>query len=250
MTSKLPSPFASLPDELIADLCVSDGAVRLWARLDRYAREKRTAWPSRATLASELGCSVKTIDRRLDELVNAGWLTITHRRTVAGDPDSNLYTLGQTGGVTDGGTPKDDATWCHPWGQGGVTDGGTGGVTDDALIETQFERDELNEQAVPEFDELWSQYPPRNGQRLGKKNAIKQWARLSPIDRIAATASLPLYASTTNGFPKDAERYLRGRLWADLDHDAKPPSAKNDRALADFLDVVLPDTPDTEALIA
>jgi DNA-binding transcriptional MocR family regulator len=75
--------FAQVPDALIADTSVSHLAVRLWARLDRYAGKNGRAFPSRKTLAEDLGVSMSTITRALAELSTAGWV---HRTTVRG-PD-------------------------------------------------------------------------------------------------------------------------------------------------------------------
>ncbi|PRY43293.1 hypothetical protein [Umezawaea tangerina] len=68
-----------------------------------------------------------------------------------------------------------------------------------------------------EFEAFWSAYPKRNGQRVGKKAATREFAKA----RKTATAEQLLaavvkYAATCNGYPKDAERFLRDEIWADL----------------------------------
>lgn len=91
--------FAQLPDELVADKRISANAVRVWARLDKYAGTDGRAFPSRDTLAADLGLSVSGVKRALAELVAAGWisregrdgksaLTRLHERStrVTGDP--------------------------------------------------------------------------------------------------------------------------------------------------------------------
>jgi DNA-binding FadR family transcriptional regulator len=67
--------FAQVPDALITDMSVSHLAVRLWARLDRYAEPDGRAFPSRKALAEDLGVSVSVIKRALSELVDTGWIT-------------------------------------------------------------------------------------------------------------------------------------------------------------------------------
>jgi DNA-binding FadR family transcriptional regulator len=71
--------FAQLPDALIDDTTISPLAVRLWAKLDRYAGKDGRAFPSRARLAADLAVSVPTISRALSDLADAGWITRTAR---------------------------------------------------------------------------------------------------------------------------------------------------------------------------
>jgi hypothetical protein len=58
----------------------------------KYARGDRTAYPSRATLARDLACSTKSIDRAITALLNIQALTIAKRKSTGRYP-SNLYTL-------------------------------------------------------------------------------------------------------------------------------------------------------------
>jgi DNA-binding transcriptional regulator YhcF (GntR family) len=83
--------FTAAPMHLILDPRLSDRAFRLWCRLDRYAGADGAAFPSRTTLAVELGCSKPTIDRAIEVLVKTGWLT--KERRAAGDV--NVYTLAE-----------------------------------------------------------------------------------------------------------------------------------------------------------
>lgn len=74
------------------------------------------------------------------------------------------------------------------------------------------------------FSEFWDSYPPRKTPRGGtkgsKQNAAKQWVNLSLADRSLALSSLPLYAQVVGDFSKDAERYLRHKVWEGLDASA------------------------------
>jgi hypothetical protein len=87
--------FSQVPTALLLDPAISDGAVRTWALLDGcYATaHAREAWPSRNTLCTLLGVSVRTMGRYLKQLEAGGYLTIEHRKTDAGDWQSNKYTL-------------------------------------------------------------------------------------------------------------------------------------------------------------
>lgn len=70
--------FAQIPEALIDDHEVSGDALRLYARLDRYAGHSDdsdgTCWPGIETLAEALGWSDATVKRRLVELIQAGWV--------------------------------------------------------------------------------------------------------------------------------------------------------------------------------
>lgn len=81
--------YTITPEHLILDPRVSDRGFRLWCRLDRYAGEQESAYPTRETLAIELDCSPASIDRATRELVETGWLR--KERRAAGD--TCLYTL-------------------------------------------------------------------------------------------------------------------------------------------------------------
>jgi len=101
-------PFAILPEWVLA-APISDRAVRLYAWLSRYADNGTgECWPSRKRLADQLGCSLSSLDRAKDELVEVGALSVQIRHDAAGQL-SNLYTVIRSrptgGGVTGEGTP-------------------------------------------------------------------------------------------------------------------------------------------------
>lgn len=124
-------PFAIVPEWLL-DADVSGNAIKLYAILARHADRDLQAKPSRRRLAERMGCSLRTIDRLVDELAAAGALSVTARFDEAGDRTSNLYRVHRVRMTRGGDT--DVAT-------GGDTDDTTGGDTDDAVNESQFERE-------------------------------------------------------------------------------------------------------------
>lgn len=81
--------FTITPEHLILDPRVSDRAMRLWCRLDRYAGDREVAFPSRETLAIDLDCSPASVDRAVKELCDAGWLKKERRN----EGDVNEYVL-------------------------------------------------------------------------------------------------------------------------------------------------------------
>lgn len=82
----MPDRYATVTPELLADRRVTPLAVCLWALLDLTQGPNETATPGRLELAAGVGVSPSTLDRALDNLVEAGWL----RREIntAGGPNS------------------------------------------------------------------------------------------------------------------------------------------------------------------
>lgn len=60
----------------------------------RFADRRGRAWPSLATLAESVGCSVRTVSRAIDQLADLGLLSWTQRHGTRYRRASNLYALG------------------------------------------------------------------------------------------------------------------------------------------------------------
>ena len=86
--------FAMIPHWLILS-DVSDGALRLYAALMKYADSTtRQAFPSRATIANDMHKSVKSVDRYLRELESLGAVRVQRRKRVGSlENQSSVYTL-------------------------------------------------------------------------------------------------------------------------------------------------------------
>ena len=86
--------FAIVPTWLLAS-GVSDRAVRLFACLaGKYADFKtQEACPSRRALATDLGCSLSSADRAIDELIRVRALAVEQRQATNGDFISNIYKI-------------------------------------------------------------------------------------------------------------------------------------------------------------
>lgn len=83
--------FAVIPEWVLA-LPVSSNAIRVYCCLRRFADNSTgECFPSRRLLAMRARVSVSTLDRAIKELADAGAISITHRKTEAGDYTSNLY---------------------------------------------------------------------------------------------------------------------------------------------------------------
>lgn len=113
--------FAIVPVAVL-DAEVSDGAVRLYAILRRYANSEGDAWPSIATLAERLRVDERTVKRRRKELVDAG-LVVVDERFENGRQRSNFYRFPSlsTGGAQMSPQPGEGGHSRPPVGDTGVT---------------------------------------------------------------------------------------------------------------------------------
>jgi hypothetical protein len=111
-------PYGIVPLWLL-ELHPSSKSIHLYTILaTKYANALGTSYPSRKTLAKDLGSvDEKTVDRATKELVKMGALAVTKRSSPDGDWESNLYMV----------------KIVSP---GGDTDVATGGDTDVALTNT------------------------------------------------------------------------------------------------------------------
>ena len=73
-----------------------------------------------------------------------------------------------------------------------------------------------------DFDVFWGAYPKRNGRKVGKAKAKNVWHKIPASDRADVMLAVKHYAVECNGFPKDAERFLRNGFWRDYLEQAEP----------------------------
>lgn len=125
----------AIVDEWVLDLPVSDRAIRLYAVLVRYAdHQTHKAFPSRRTLAERLRCSMKSVDRAVQELIDAGALSKKQRFN-----SSLVFTIHTvSSGLSRGVDTGDEGGWTP------VTRGVDTG--DDLTITTELEPTELEPQ--------------------------------------------------------------------------------------------------------
>ncbi len=86
-------PFVIMPWAVLDDDSLTAHDVLVYATIARYADVTTgIAWPSRATVAQNARCDIKTVDRCVTRLVAAGFLEKHKRKTEKGD-DSNVYVV-------------------------------------------------------------------------------------------------------------------------------------------------------------
>ena len=87
----------SIVPEWVLDAEISDRALRVYAVLARYAdNDTLQAFPGRQTIADRVRCSVKSVDRALDELIEMGAIEKQHR-VRDGVYKSSLFTVIRVG---------------------------------------------------------------------------------------------------------------------------------------------------------
>lgn len=222
--------FAVVP-EWVLDLDVSDRAVRLYGLLARYADRKGEAFPARRTLAGRLRCAVRSVDRALAELVDAGAVTVTHRY-VAGRQTSSTYRLTAVRGAT-------------PQARGGDTGDAPGGDTGDAQNENQRNENHPNLAPAPrtrQRDVLFERLAAVGGHRLealtraerSRLNAatkqlrdagatpedvdaaVRAWARRYPNATVTAMALVNHWSELQAGGPARPTVGPNGRTTCDV----------------------------------
>ena len=114
--------FAQVP-HWVLELPLSDKAIRLYAILSKYAdNSDGTSYPGRGTLAKYMRCHRSSVDRAVEELIEAGCIT-KQVRYREGRFTSSLYTVirippsrTDEGSRTNDATPRrtDETTSSHP----------------------------------------------------------------------------------------------------------------------------------------
>ena len=85
-------PFVIMPWAVLDDETLTAHDVLVYATIARYADVTTgIAWPSRATVAQNARCDIKTVDRCVTRLVAAGFLEKHKRKHELGE--SNVYVV-------------------------------------------------------------------------------------------------------------------------------------------------------------
>lgn len=89
-----PEGFVQVPDSLLLNPQASDGCIRLYSVLKHHARKSSKSYPGRPRLARLMGVkSVRTVDARINELIELGFLIKTARYRAEGGQSTNHYHL-------------------------------------------------------------------------------------------------------------------------------------------------------------
>lgn len=153
-------PFSIVP-EWVLDRGLSPTALKLYIVMARFADwHTGMAFPSRETLAERMGCSLKTVDRAVLEVVAADCVKKISRGRYA----SALYQVFQVDPrATDLSTEETDLS-----SEG--TDLSKREDKNDHLTITNEREPSERELLNKEFDEFWSIYPKKDDKRLAKRS--------------------------------------------------------------------------------
>jgi hypothetical protein len=194
---------------------ISDKAVRLYGVLARFAdNQTHQAFPSRETLAAKMHCSVKSIDRAAQELIEIGAVSKKQRHN-----SSLVYTLKVSRGVVTG----DQGGWS------GVT---RGVVTGDHLtITTELEPKELEPLNKNEFDQFWAIYPKKDDKRVAKKAFEKALTRAGFDDIVAGATRYRDDVNREDRFTKNPATWLNADAWENGPLPSRSKASAVDNAL-------------------
>lgn len=188
-------------DEWVLDLDISDRAIRLYAVLARYAdKETHKAFPSRGTLAKRLRCSSKSVDRAIQELIDAGLLSKEQRFN-----SSLVFTIHTVSPPTSRGV---DTTV-----QGGWTPTSRGVDTGDDLTRTtELEPKEL-EPLNSLFDQFWSIYPKKADKPVARRAFEKALKRTTAEVILNGAQSYRDDPNREQRFTKNPSSWLNADAW-------------------------------------
>lgn len=93
VTSAQRANFGMVDARVMRDPSLPFPVKSVYALLATYAAADRTAYPSKARIARELGMSVRTVDRAIAVAVSAGLMSAVRRVRGPRDNDTNLYRL-------------------------------------------------------------------------------------------------------------------------------------------------------------
>lgn len=199
-------PFSIVP-EWVLDRGLSPTALKLYIVMARFADwQTGMAFPSRETLADRMGCSLKTVDRAVQEVVALECVKKISRGRYA----SALYKVYQV-----------DPRWTDMSSE--QTDLSSEGTdlskredkNDDLTITTErepLEREPKNYSDV-QFNQFWAVYPKKQDKALAKRSFEKAITRAS-FDVIIAGAEQ--YRDDPNRdplFTKNPSTWLNADAW-------------------------------------
>jgi hypothetical protein len=196
-------PFSIVP-EWVLDRGLSPTALKLYIVMARFADwHTGMAFPSRETLAERMGCSVKTVDRAVIEVVAAECVQKISRGRYA----SALYKVYQVDPRgTDMSTEETDMS-----SEG--TDLSSRLDKNDHLTRTT-KRQPLERKPINNgFDQFWAVYPKKEDKRLAKRS-FDQAIKRADLETIVAGAER--YRDDPNrdeGWTKNPSTWLNADAW-------------------------------------
>lgn len=93
---------------------------------------------------------------------------------------------------------------------------------------------DVDSEIEDQFEQFWDSWPKRNGKKIGKRDALRKWKRLTLPERRAAYIGAKNYAAASEdpdiaAGAMDAFRWLEKRRWEDWQEPAVPDKPPDER---------------------
>lgn len=211
---------------------ITGNALRLYLQLRSYAGSKEVAWPSKKTLAKDLGVALNTIESAINALVEIGCIEYVSRFTDDGRQTSNLYTVlwDEPISIIESDPPKNwggdsPKNWggedTKNWGGDPPKNWGTNLYLDEPRqieprpIEPIHAASSAKSKLDSSFDEFWSAYPRRSGKIKAKDAFRKASKECDPQTIIAGAQAFADDPNRQQEFTPHPATWLNQGRWED-----------------------------------
>ena len=222
--------FGPILPQFVLDKPITFGAKIMYALLCNYASEKDHCWPSQATLATRLSCSLSSVKNYLGELVKAKLITIRREQYRA-----SVYYLLNPGELrvqqakADGQQPKVDNGEPN---SGYLNNLSKQKEENPPLPPTEPETPKVAAAPKPpaaggvsvfssDFEKAWEQYPKKDakGFALVAWRKLQRSGQLPPLDVLQAAlqrfTALESWQRDNGRYVPQMGNWLRGQRWLD-----------------------------------
>ena len=190
--------------------------------LANYANTDNQTWHKQDKISFDTEIPVRSLRRRMHELVELGLISVEERRREDGTKSSQMITvlMNQAATVADGTSGQKEGSPA------------ANKVAGHRIVKNRNEEYTYGE----EFETLWQLYP--RTKNTSKKKAHDIWRMLNNENRARVTAAVPIFAAAmrAEGRPEDKiahmTSWLNGRMYETAAAPASAPAAK--QAAADW----------------
>jgi hypothetical protein len=189
-------------------------------------------WVAIGKLAIRCHCSVRTLHRHIERMVEDGLLVMMERGGGRGNATHYRFLMPaekqcQNGTVSEESQDVNcvisDINCVKPRAQTVTNQESLLLLTKEEQKGTKIVRNITSDISSNNFPSFWNLYPRRNGKRLYKPQAEAQWKKLKPADQAAAVIGAGFYAkAAVDGLiiAKDCYRWVRDHSWDDWQEPA------------------------------
>ena len=201
--------YQAIPRDLIFDNTLSDRARFVFC----FMASKPNGWDFfLEPMAKEIGYSVETLRKYINELVNSGWLEKGEQKNEGGMFGAIEYTLK----ATKSPSMKKPCTEITVSEKIRVGENPTLNKIDNKQKKDNKEK-EINK-SISEKDEAFEQCWLAYRRKGSKAKAYKEWEKLTANDKLQAGKHIRYYveSATDVKYQKDFERYLRDKCFLNV----------------------------------